>query len=106
MMAYGRALTVAAFTRKHSWGSGSQPACVVRCRQASTEWQHLGSNQLLCSATFAELQHMPCRPPSFRPVSLLRRTARCALLLIAITLFATPSEAAAQRALALRIAAA
>ena len=36
---------------------------------------------------------MPCRPPSFRPVSPLRGTARCALLLIAVTVFsAFPSE--------------
>src|SRR4051812_37893815 len=102
MMTYGRALTVAVFARKRSWVGGSPPACVVRCRQKLTERRHVGSNQLLCLAAFAQIRRMPCRPPSFPPVSLLRRTARCALLLIAVTLFAIPLEAAAQRAPSLR----
>ena len=106
MMAYGRALKVAVFSRKRSWVSGSPPAWVVRCRQEITERQHPGPNQVRRPAAFARIHRMPCRPPSFRPVSPLRKTARCALLLFAVTLFVLPLEAAAQRAPSLRIAAA
>src|SRR4051812_36401700 len=106
MMAYGRALTVAASTRKRSWVSGSPYARVVRCRQQLTERQYAGPNQVRRLAAFAWIHRMPCRPPSIRPVSVLRKTARCALLLIAVTLFAIPLEAAAQRAPSLRITAA
>src|SRR3954454_214090 len=106
MMAHGRALTVAASTRKRSWVSGSPYAWVVRCRQQLIERQYAGPNQVRRLAAFAWIHRMPCRPPSIRPVSVLRKTARCALLLIAVTLFAVPLEAAAQRAPSLRITAA
>src|SRR3954464_14808694 len=106
MMAYGRALKVAVFSRKRSWASGSPPAWVVRCRQEITERQHPRPNQVRRPAAFAQIHRMPCRPPSFRPVSPLRKTARCALLLFAVTLFVLPLEAAAQRAPSVRIAAA
>ena len=104
MMAYGRALKVAVFSRKRSWVSGSPPAWVVRCRQEITERQHPRPNQVRRPAAFARIHRMRCRPPSFRPVSPLRKTARCALLLFVVTLFVLPLEAAAQRAPSLRIA--
>src|SRR4051812_37936268 len=106
MMAHGRALTVAVSTRRRSWVSGSPPAWLARCRRQLIERQHAGSNQVHCLTAFACIHCVPCRPPSFHPVSVLRKTARCALLLIAITLFTMPLEAAAQRAPSLRVAAA